>query len=179
MSKQVKEMLISDIRGRIRGVRDTLVVDSSKLDAVTDNRMRLTLRKKSIRPFTVPNTLSKKALAAEGAAGLDSLLEGPSTLIWGGEDIVALSKEIAKWAKELEPLKIKGGVSEGTALSATAVDELSKSPGRLELIAQIVGLALSPGRNLAAAILGPGGKLAGQIKAIGDKEPAPEESVTT
>ena len=49
--------------------------------------------------------------------GLDSILEGPTTLVWGGEDIVALSKEIAKWAKEIEPLKIKGGTTEGTALS--------------------------------------------------------------
>lgn len=172
MSKRVKDMVVSDIRGRIRGVRDMLVVNSSKLDAITDNRLRLSLRKKSITTLTVRNTLAKKALADEGVTGLDPYLEGPSTLIWGGEDIVALSKEIAKWAKDLEPLQIKGGTSEGTSLSAAAVDQLSKSPGRMELIGQIVGLALSPGAQLAAALLGPGGKIAGQIKTIADKTEA-------
>ncbi len=102
--------------------------------------------------------------------GLDGVLEGPTTLVWGGEDIVALSKEIAKWAKEIEPLKIKGGTTEGTALSPATVEALSKSPGRLELIGQIVTLMTSPGARLAGALLGPGGKLASQVKKISEKE---------
>ncbi|MGH7128857.1 MAG: 50S ribosomal protein L10, partial [Planctomycetaceae bacterium] len=93
-----------------------------------------------------------------------------STLVWGGEDIVALSKEIAKWAKELEPLQIKGGTLEGTPLSAADVDSLSKSPSREELIGQIVGLVLSPGARLSAALLGPGAKLGSQIKKMSDEE---------
>jgi large subunit ribosomal protein L10 len=169
MSKRIKDMLVSEIRSRMHGIRDILIVNSSKLDAVSDNRLRLSLRKKNIRTLTVRNKLAKKALEDEGITGIDPYLEGPSTLIWGGEDIVALSKEIAKWAKDLKPLEIKGGISEGTPLSAAAVDQLSTSPGRLELIGQIVGLALSPGAQLAAAILGPGGKIAGQIKSIADK----------
>jgi large subunit ribosomal protein L10 len=172
MSKRIKDMLVSEIRTRVRGVRDILIVNSSRLDAVSDNRMRLALRKKDIRTLTVRNKLAKKALADEGMTGIDPYLQGPSTLIWGGEDIVALSKEIAKWAKDLKPLEIKGGISEGTPLSAAAVDQLSTSPGRLELIGQIVGLALSPGAQLAAAILGPGGKLAGQVKTLADKTEA-------
>ena len=83
---------------------------------------------------------------------------------------MALSKEMAKWAKEIEPLKIKGGTTEGTALSKETVDALSKSPGRRELIAQIVGLMLSPGAQLAGALLGPGGKLASQVKKIAEQE---------
>ena len=158
------------IRDRIGGPRDLLVVDSSRLDAVETNRWRLALREKEITALTVQNTLARRALSEIGIDGAAPLLQGPSTLIWGGEDIVALSKEIAKWAKDLEPLEIRGGVVEGTTLTADDVDVLSKSPGREELIGQIVGLALSPGAQLVGALLGTGGTVAGQVKSIADKE---------
>jgi large subunit ribosomal protein L10 len=166
----MKEMLIDEVGTRLNGVRDILALDSSKLNGVTVNKLRLAMRKKKISALTVRNKLARQALRKAGVTALDEFLEGPTTLVWGGEDIVALSKEIAKWAKEIEPLRIKGGTTEGTALSAATVDALSKSPGRKELIAQIVALMLSPGSQLAGALLGPGGKLVSQIKKISEKE---------
>ncbi len=163
-------MMIEEVGTRLNGVRDILALDSSKLSGVTSNKLRLAMRKKKISALTVRNKLARQALKKAGVTSLDEFLEGPTTLVWGGEDIVALSKDIAKWAKEIEPLKIKGGTTEGTALSAATVDALSKSPGRKELIAQIVALMLSPGSQLAGALLGPGGKLASQIKKISEKE---------
>ncbi|HUG94389.1 MAG TPA: 50S ribosomal protein L10 [Planctomycetaceae bacterium] len=172
MSKPVKNMLIDDVRRRIGDVRDLLVIDSSRLDALSANRFRLALREKQISLLTVKNTLARRALNDAGVTALDPVLEGPSTIVWGGEDIVALSKEIARWAKELEPLQIKGGAVEGTTLDAAGVEQLSRSPSREELIGQIAGLILSPGAQLAGALLGPGGYLAGQLKALADKEVA-------
>lgn len=172
MSRRVKEMLVADIRNRIGDSREMLVVNSSRLDAVTTNRLRLALREKSISVLSVRNTLAKKALNEAGITALDTFLEGSSTLVWGGEDIVALSKEIAKWAKEIAELEIKGGVAEGSSLSAEEVDRLSKSPSREELIGQIAGMLLGPGAQLVGAMLGPGGTIAGQIQSIADKEDA-------
>jgi large subunit ribosomal protein L10 len=166
----MKEMMIEDVGTRLTGVRDILALDSSKLDGVTANKLRLAMRKKQISALTVRNKLAKQALKKAGLTALDQFLQGPTTLVWGGEDIVALSKEIAKWAKEIEPLQIKGGTTEGTPLTAATVEALSKSPGRKELIAQIVSQMLGPGAQLAGALLGPGGKLASQVKKISEKE---------
>ena len=175
MSKVVKDMLVSDIEQRVGETRDLLVVDSSRIDAITVNRFRIAIREKQISALTVQNSLARRALNNLGISTLDGLLQGPCTLIWGGEDIVALSKEIAKWAKEIEPLEIKGGTVEGTTLDADAVNRLAKSPGREELISIIAGLILSPGAQLAGALLGPGGTLCGQFKAMADKEAEGEE----
>lgn len=168
MSKQVKQMLIDDIESRLGDTRDFLVVDSSRLDANTANRFRLAIQESNITALTVRNSLARLALKNLGVEDLEGLLEGPTTLVWGSEDVVALSKEIAKWAKEVGELEIKGASIEGQALDAAAVEALSKSPGRLELIGQIAGLALSPGGNIAAALLGPARKVAGQVKTISD-----------
>jgi large subunit ribosomal protein L10 len=134
------------------------------------NKWRLALQSKKITALTVRNTLARRALNQAGVTALDPILTGPSTLIWGSEDVVALTKEITKWAKELKPLEIKGGTVEGTTLNAKDVESLSKSPSREELIGQIVGQILSPGANLAAALLGPGSTFASQLKTI--TEPA-------
>jgi len=176
MSKVVKEMLMSDMLERLGEARDMLVINSSKLDGVTANRFRLALRAKDITLLTVRNSLAKRALHDVGVTALDSFLEGPSTLVWGGEDIVALSKEIAKWAKEQAKLEIKGGAVEGTPLTAEDVDSLSKSPSREELIGRVVSQILGPGSQLCAALLGPGSKLAGQIEKIAEEGESTENS---
>ncbi len=41
-------MLIEDVGSRLKGVKDILVVDASKLDGVTANKLRLSMRKKKI-----------------------------------------------------------------------------------------------------------------------------------
>lgn len=168
MSKYVKNMIVDVVSDRLGDVRDMLVVDCSRLDANVSNEWRLSLREKSITALTVQNSLARRALNGLGVSSLDAILEGPSTLVWGGEDIVALSKEISKWAKEVQALEIKGGTVEGESLTAADVLALSKSPSREELISQISGILLSPGAQLAAALLGPGSKLASQIEKISE-----------
>jgi large subunit ribosomal protein L10 len=89
-------------------------------------------------------------------------------LLWGGEDVVGLSKEITKWSRQVEGLQIKGATVEGQTLDAAAVEALSKSPGRLELVGQIAGLILSPASQLSGALKSPGGKLAGALQSIAE-----------
>ena len=173
MSKAVKQMMMEDLRQTVGECREVLVVDVSKLDGVTSNKWRLALAKKNIHAVGVKNALARKALGDVGLTGLGGALTGPSTLIFGGEDIVALSREIAEWATKIKEMVICGGAIGETSLTAADVESLSKSPGRVELLGQLAGLILSPGAQLAAAIQGPGGKLAGCVKSIADKEETP------
>ena len=170
MSRRIKDMLISDIQSRVGDAKDFVVVDVSKLDAVSANRWRLSLRESRISALTVKNSVALNALKRKGVEGLDGVLTGPSTLLWGAEDIVALSKAVAGYAKEWAKLEVKGGTTEGQAIDAAGVDSLSKSAGRLETIGQLAGLMLAPGALLAGCLQSPGGQLAGQLKKISGDE---------
>ena len=172
MGREVKDMVIADIQSRIGDVKDFIVVDCSKVDAITANRWRLALRKQQMSALTVKNSVANNALTRKGIDGLTGVLNGPSTLVWGGDDIVALSRSVAKWAKEIKNFEIKGGTVEGESLDAAAVDALSKSAGRLETIGEIAGLMLAPGRQLAGCLQGPGGRLAGQLKTLSEEKQA-------
>lgn len=170
MSKVVKNLMISEIRQRVGEYREVLVLDASKVNAVAANKLRLTLRKKGIRLLGVKNAVARKALSDLGLTGLGAVLTGPSTIAFGGEDIVALSRELAEHATQIKELEIKGGAIGATSLTAKNVEDLSKSKGRAELLSDLVAQILSPGANLAAALLGPGGRVAGAIKAMADKD---------
>ncbi|MEP3478377.1 MAG: 50S ribosomal protein L10 [Fuerstiella sp.] len=169
MSRQIKDMLIEDLQQKIGDAKDMVVVDCSKLDAISANQWRLGMQEKNIQALTVKNSIARNALSRAGVTGLDEILAGPSTLVWGGEDVVDLSKEISRWAKELGKLEIKGATVEGGSLDASAVEALSKSPGRAELIGQIAGLFLAPGAQLAGAMQGPGGQLAGCFESVSEE----------
>ncbi len=176
MSKYVKGMLIDAVADRIGDATDLLVVDVSTVDAITCNEWRLALAEKNIHALTVKNSLARRALERKGVSGLDPVLEGPSTLVFGGEDVVQLSKEITRWAKEIGKLEIKGGSVEGQTLDEAGVVTLSKSPSREELLATIVAQILSPGANLSGALVGTGKLIASQVKQIADGEAGPNKT---
>ena len=176
MSKYVKGMLIDAVADRLGDASDLLVVDVSTVDAVTVNRMRLAWAEKGIHALTVKNTLARRALERKGVAGLDPVLEGPSTIVYGGDDVVALSKEITQWAKDIQELTVKGGAVDGQTLDEAGVTTLSKSPGRAELLSMIAGQILAPGANLSGALVGVGKLLASQVKQIADGEAGPNKT---
>lgn len=170
MSKVVKELMIREMRRDIGDVREVVVVDTSKLNAVATNKWRLDMQKRNFRVLGVKNAVAKKALGEIGLTGLQSVLAGPSTLIWGGDDIVALTKEITAWAAVTKEVEIKGGALGETALTPKDVEALSKSPGRAEILAMLAGAIMGPGAQLAAALNGPGGTIAGQVKSLTEEK---------
>ena len=145
MSKVIKNHIMNELTRELDGHGEVLVVDVSGLTGNQVNDLRLALGEQDISLLTVKNSLARRACESIGLGAVGPILEGPSTLVWGGEDVVALSREITKWAKEIGSLAVKGGTVEGKTLDAVGVDKLSKSPGRLELLSIISGLILSPG----------------------------------
>jgi len=176
MSKFVKNLEIQNYRSRFGGADDLLFINVIGMTAQDTNNLRLTLRKKGIDLQVVQNTLARKILEEKGLGAAGDILAGPSAIVWGGEDIVALAREISDWAKKIEKLTIKGGVVGGQPLDTKGVDALSKLPSRIELLGQLVALIMSPASNLAAALLGPGSVLASQVKTIAEPEEKAEEA---
>lgn len=166
MSKYLKELITDELKSRFDGVSDALLVDVIGMEVNANVELRKTLREKSIKLMVVKNSLARRATEGTALAPAFEGIEGTVAVVWGGEDVVSLAKEVVRLAgdKKYEPFAPKGGVTEGASLSADEVKAMSKWPSRSEQLSLLVGQILSPGANLAAQILGPGGKLAGQIE---------------
>ena len=170
MSKYVKALITDDLRKRLDGVSDLLLVDVIGLENNQNVILRKQLREKDIRLLVVKNSLAHRATEGTVLAPAFEGIEGTCAVVWGGEDIVSLAKEIMKLAddKAFEPFSPKGGVMDGKALSADQVKAVSKWPSRTEQLSLLVGQILNPGATLGAQLLGPGRQLASQIKQTGE-----------
>lgn len=174
MSKYVKDLVTRDIRGRLEGVADAVLVSYVGLDANTTNELRGVLSQKGINMMLVKNSLARRATEGtslrpmfEGASGALAVCWGASDFVTLVKELVALDKDGTKFAK----FKAEGGVLDGEQLSAAKLAEVAKWPSREEQISMLLGQILGPGAQLSAALLGPGAKLASQVKKkAGDEE---------
>ena len=167
MSKYVKELFQKELEKKFTGVNDFLVLDTLGVNGNENNEMRGVLKEKGIKLSVVKNVLMRKALDSLGmSAAVNLFLAGPCTVAYGGDSVVDIAKECTGWSKKIDAIKFKGAFVDGTAMDAEGAETLAKMPNRAELQGTIVMLARSPGANVAGAITGPGGIIAGCIKSL-------------
>jgi len=164
MSKFVKQLMIDDLRRSLNGVRDVLVVGVKGIDAITDNQMRLDLRKQDITVMVVKNSLARLVCKEVGLEHATDYLDGPSALVWGGPSVVDLAKAIDAWAKKIKTLEVRGGASEGQKIGAEDVKALLNMPSKEELIGQVLGLLLSPPRQVLSMLTAPASQVLSQLE---------------
>jgi large subunit ribosomal protein L10 len=171
MSKYVKDLITNDLKSRLDGVADALVVDVIGIENNKAVELRKRLRSKKINLLVVKNSLARRATEGTSLAPAFEEAAGTLALVWGGEDIISLAKEIIGIVekKEFEPFVPKGGVMDGQRLSAAQVRDVSKWPSRQEQLSILMGQILNPGATISAQLLGPARKLASQIKKKGEE----------
>ena len=175
MSKQLKNMIVDELKQRLTGVNDALLVNVIGLNSTNTFNYRKALREKNIQVLVVKSSLAKRATEGTSIAPAFTVGEGSLAIVWGAEDFVALCKEIVEVHKkpEFEKASARGGVMDGEPLTAKKVEEVSKWPNRREQLSLLLGQILAPGANLLSQLKSPGGALASQIKQKSEGEEAP------
>jgi large subunit ribosomal protein L10 len=179
MNRDQKAAVIEEIAGDIAASEAIFAVDYRGLTVAQAADLRERLREADARFRVVKNSLSERAADQVGADLLKPLLVGPTALALVRGDAALAAKALNDAARATNVLEFKGGVLNGSALSADDVRSIARLPSRDVLIAQLVGTVAAPitglVRTLNALIAG----VAIQLKAIADQglvgsgEPAP------
>jgi ribosomal protein L10 len=166
MSKYVKDLVTKELAHRLEGVEDALLVNVVGLDANRTVQLRKRLRDKDMNLLVIKNNLARRACEGTPLAAAFEDAAGTLALLWGGEDVISLAKEVVEIQKggQFEPFEPRGGVMDGEHLSAEMVKDVSKWPNRRGQLSLLLGQILSPGAKLASQLLAPGGALASQIE---------------
>lgn len=165
MSKVIKDMLVDDLKRRLQGVGDVIVVSLGTLDAQKTTALRQALRKKRIELQLVKNSLARRAMTGTPLEPAMKNAAGMLAIAWGGEDVVDLAKELDRLqgVKDFEGFECRGGALDGSGLGADDVKQVAKWPTRGEQLSLLSGQINSLGSLLSGQITSVGGMLAGQL----------------
>ena len=170
MSKYVKGLLQQELEKKFTGVSEFLVLETRGIDGNENNEMRGVLKEKGINVAIVKNAMMRRAMESIDMSGASALFqEGPCAVAYGGDSVVDIAKEVNDWVKKINAVNFKGAYVDGSVVDATGAAALAKMKSRVELQGDVVMMANAPGSNLAGAISGPGGVIAGCIESLVEK----------
>jgi large subunit ribosomal protein L10 len=171
MNRDQKTAVVDEIAGQIQEAEAIFAIDyrGISVDQVAD--LRTKLRAADARFRVVKNSLSERAADKAGMDSLKPMLIGPTALAFVKGDAAMAAKALNDAARRLNLLEFKGGVLNGSVLSADDVRSIARLPTREVLYGQLVGTVAAPltglARGLNALVTG----LAIQLQAIADMDP--------
>jgi len=172
MTREEKSQVIEELTAQLSENANIYLADISGLNAETTSNLRRACFKANIKLAVVKNTLLEKAMEASDRdfGDLPSALKGNTSVMYS-ETGNAPAKVIKDFRKKSNRPLLKGAfIEEAIYLGDDQLDMLVDIKSKEELIGEIIGLLQSPAKNVVSALKSSGGKLAGIIKTLSEKE---------
>ena len=171
MKKEEKDQVIETLVIKLNAQPNFYLTDTSSMTVEKTNALRRLCFKRNIELKVVKNTLLKKAF---------DRMEGDFSPIYGalkGYTAVMFSDTInepAKLIKEVrrtdeKPILKAAYVEESFYVGDNQLDALISIKTKNEVIGEIIGLLQSPAQNVVSALQSGGGKIAGIVKTLSER----------
>ncbi|HEX8268258.1 MAG TPA: 50S ribosomal protein L10 [Flavobacterium sp.] len=172
MTREEKSKVIEDLTAQLAGTNVIYLADISGLNAETTSNLRRACYKAGIQLEVVKNTLLEKAMEASDNdyGDLPATLSG-NTSIMISENGNAPAKIIKEFRKRSDKPLLKGAfIHSAVFVGDNQLDALIALKSKDEVIGEIIGLLQSPAKNVISALKSGGGKIAGILKTLSQKE---------
>ncbi len=143
-AKQIKEL-----EEKVAKAKSIVLTNYAGLTVKQQTKLRATLKNAGGEFVVAKNTLVARVL---GKDELRTSLQGQTGVLFSYEDEVRALKELVKFSKDNNLPEIKDGLVNGLVVTNKQVMELSKLPGKEELIAKMLGSMKAPGNNLVGVL---------------------------
>ena len=171
MTKEDKNRTIDELAATLNAVPHFYIADIGGLTVEQTSALRRACFKKNVTLRTVKNTFLRKALERTGKdlSELYSVLEGPTSIFMSevAPEPAKLIKEFRK--KSEKPLLKAAYVQEACYVGDNQLEALISIKSKNELIGEVVGLLQSPAKNVISGLKASGGKLAGIVKTLQER----------
>ncbi len=171
-----KELMVEEIYRQVESSQSMFVANFMGLKAQELEEFRNQLKPLSSDCMIVKNTLLSRAIQKASLPSLDEHLKGPTAVIFGRGDDVAVAKRVMQFIKDHELLKIKVGIVEKNVIAKEQITFLASLPGREVLIAKVVGSLKSPLFALVGVLSALQRGLVVALAAIQEKKEKSEQS---
>lgn len=174
MTREEKGAIIDELSQKFQSTPYFYITDASGMSVAETNDLRRLCFERGIEYVVVKNTLIKKALETvenTDYTSFDEVLKGFSGVMFHSENGKAAAQLIKEFRKTNDKLKLKGAsVDYSLFVGADQLDTLINLKSKNELIGDIIGLLQSPAKNVVSALTSGGGKLAGILKTLSERE---------
>jgi large subunit ribosomal protein L10 len=156
MIREKKEQIVNKLAEDLS--RSTIVVMTNYQGATAKqmNDLRRRLTEIGVDYHVVKNTLLRFALEKTGKTEISRLIDGPTALVFGYDDVLTPVKALNQHIKSASlPLTITGGLLGEQVLDASKALDLANLPSREVLIANLIGQLQAPLVNLNNALNAP------------------------
>ena len=144
-----KKAVVEALSGKIKEATSVVFVDYKGITVAQDTDLRKQFREADVEYTVVKNTLTKFA-AKDCGYDFDEILNGTTAMACTTGDPIAPARIVAEFAKKNKiALSIKGGIVEGSVLSAEQLTGFSELPSKNALVASVLGTFLAPISSLA------------------------------
>ena len=172
MTREEKATVIKDLTAQLADNPNIYLADISGLNAVDTSNLRRACFKANIKLAVVKNTLLAKAMEASDKefGELPEVLKGNTSLMLS-ETGNAPAKLIKNFRKKSERPLLKGAfIEEAVYVGDNNLETLVNIKSKEEVIGDIIGLLQSPAKNVISGLKSGGGKLAGILQTLSEKE---------
>ena len=144
-----KKAAVVALSEKIKESTSVVFVDYKGITVAQDCDLRKQFRDAGVEYTVVKNTLTRFA-ARENGYNFDEVLNGTTAMASTTGDPIAPARIVCEFAKKNKGLlTIKGGVVEGSVLSAQQLNGFGELPSKNALVAQVLGTFLAPISSLA------------------------------
>ncbi len=144
-----KKAVVEALSGKIKEATSVVFVDYKGITVAQDTALRKQFRDAGVDYAVVKNTLTRFA-AKENGYDFDEVLNGTTAMASTTGDPIAPARIVCEFAKKNKlAMSIKGGLVEGSVLSAEQLNSFGELPSKDALVAQVLGTFLAPISSLA------------------------------
>lgn len=174
MTREEKDIIVKDLSEKLANTNYFYITDASTMNVAGINAFRRLAFDRGIEYKVYKNSLIKKALETLDAdtTDLEGVLKGASGILFSTESGNAPAKLIKDFRKTGRALPLLKGafIDSGIYVGDEQLEALTKVKSKDELIGDVIALLQSPAKNVVSALLSSGGKLAGILKTLSEKE---------
>jgi large subunit ribosomal protein L10 len=163
MNRNQKADLISALKDKLTNSTFVAVVHYRGMSDKQLYDMRVALKDKACNMKIAKNTLVKVAIKGTELEALSSHLSGPTAILYS-QDMVALSKVISDFSKEVDLLKIKIGYLNKELISENTIRDLAKLGSLEEVRASFIGKLKGVQSNFVRILQAPEAGMASSFK---------------
>ena len=145
-----KKAVGENLTNTIKEATSVVFVDYKGITGAQDTELRKQFREAGVEYTVVKNTLTNFATKNAGY-DFSKVLNGTTAMASTTGDPIAPARIVCEFAKKnkLKTLSIKGGVVEGSGLSADQLNGFGELPSKKALGASVLGTFLAPISSLA------------------------------